>query len=91
MSVNASTIGAAVSGTPAMATSPRYSTRPSGVGKVATAMLSELTMRIRTVVSGDPAGTRPRSTANGPTPARMLPQFCRSLTIGLVHASCRKR
>ncbi len=84
VSVNASTIGAAVPGTPAMATSPRYSTRPSGVGKVATAMLSELTMRIRTFVSGDPAGTSPRSTANGPTPARMLPQFCWSLTVGKV-------
>ena len=28
--------------------------------------------------------TSPRSIANGPTPARMLPQFCASVTIGLV-------
>ena len=91
VSVNASTTGAAVPGTPAMATSPRYSTRPSGVGKVATAMLSELTMRIRTLVSGCSAGTSPRSTANGPTPARMLPQFCRSLTVASSTPSCRNR
>jgi hypothetical protein len=91
VSVNVSTTGAAVPGTPAMATSPRNSTRPSDVGKVATAMLSELTMRIRTLVSGEPAGTSPRSTANGPTPARMLPQFCWSLTVGSSTPSCRKR
>ena len=91
VSVKAKVTGAAVPGTPEMATSPRYSTRPSGVGKVATAMLSEFTMRMRTLVSSGAAATRPRSTANGPTPARMFPQFCRSPTVGSSTPSCRNR
>lgn len=72
---NSITTGAAVPGTPEISASPVYSTRPPGVGKVAVARSPELTMRIRTEVSSSPAGTSPRSTANGPTPARMFPQF----------------
>ena len=72
-----STIAAAVPGTPAIATSPSYSTTPSAPVKVAVATLSELTMWIRT---GE-AAARPRSIANGPTPASRLPQFCRSETV----------
>ena len=92
VSANASTTGAAVPGTPAIAASPRYSTRPPGVGKVADGDAvgvdhadAHAGLAVRR------PGTSPRSTANGPTPARMLPQFCRSLTVGLVDAHCRNR
>ena len=35
--------------------------------------------------------TRPRSIANGPTPASRLPQFCRSETMGASTPTCRNR
>ena len=70
VSVNASTTGAAVPGTPAIATSPRYSTRPPGVGKVATATLSELTIRIRTLVSPSCAGNQTALHRERPDPGQ---------------------
>ena len=91
VSVKASTTGAAVPGTPAIATSPRYSTRPPGVGKVATAMLSELTMRIRTLVSPSRRGHQPpldRERADaGEDVAAVLPVADR----GLVHAELQEQ
>ena len=91
MSENARLIGAAVPGTPSMATSPAYWTSPPGVWKVAVAMLSELTIRIRTRLRSASAWTRPRSTANGPTPASRLPQFWLSDTSALSTDTCRNR
>ena len=86
-----STIGAAVPGTPSIAVSPLYRGMPSGVGNVAVTMLSVFTIRIRTLVCSGCAATRPRSTANGPMPARMLPQFCLSVTTGWSTTTCRNR
>ena len=48
-------------------------------------------MKMRTSVVPSRAPTSPRSIAKGPTPARMLPQFCWSVTIGLSTKTCRKR
>ena len=45
----------------------------------------------RAVVDSRPAPISPRSTANGPTPARMFPQFCRSVIVGSPTPSCRNR
>ena len=78
-------------GTPAIAVVPAYSTRPSGVGTWTTATAPVLTIRIRTGVTAPPAATRPRSMANGPTPARMLPHGCSALTRGASTCTCRKR
>lgn len=72
---NSITTGAAAPGTPEISAPPVTAIRPLGVGKVATARSPVLSMRMRTDVSGSPAVTSPRSTANGPTPASRLPQF----------------
>lgn len=72
---NSITTGAAVPGTPEISAEPVYTTRPPSVGKLATARSPVLTIRIRTDVCPSPGATSPRSTANGPIPARMLPQF----------------
>jgi len=91
VSVNRSRIGAAVPGTPEMAVSPAYRTSPPGVANVAVTRAREFTMWIRAVVDSPPAPISPRSTANGPTPARMFPQFCRSVIVGSSTPSCRNR
>jgi hypothetical protein len=91
LSSKSSTTGAAVPGTPSIATSPEYRGLPPGVGNVAVTMPSVFTILIRTRVSCPPAVTRPRSTANGPMPARMLPQFCRSVTTGSSTTTWRNR
>ena len=88
---NRSRTGEAVPGTPAMAVSPAYRAMPPGVANVAVTTAPELTMWIRAVVSRPPAPIRPRSTANGPTPARMFPQFCRSVIVGSSTPSWRNR
>ena len=49
------------------------------------------TMRMRTVVVSPATATRPRSMANGPTPASRLPQFCASVTTARSGTSCRNR
>ena len=82
---NSSAMGAAVPGTPSMRASPSYSTAPCGVRTCATARAPVFTMWMRTAVVGPATGTSPFSMAQGPTPARMLPQFWLSLTLGLVH------
>ena len=91
VSVNASTTGAAVPGTPAMATSPRYSTRPSGVGKVATAMLSELTMRIRTLVSGVLRGHQPAFDGERADPGEDVAAVLPVADRGLVHPELQEQ
>ena len=93
MSAKSSVIAAAVPGTPSIAASPPYSGRPPASGNVAVARLSVFTMKIRTdaVVAPGSGATRPRSTANGPMPARMLPQFCWSVTIAWSTNTCRNR
>ena len=85
------TIGAAVPGTPSIAVSPSYRGLPPGVANVAVTIWSVFTIRMRTLVSSCAAVTSPRSTANGPMPARMLPQFCLSVTIGWSTTTCRNR
>ena len=88
---NRSRIGAAVPGTPAIAVSPAYRGTPAGVANVAVTTVCEFTMWMRVVVDSSPAPISPRSTANGPTPARMFPQFCRSVIVGSSTPSCRNR
>ena len=68
-------------GTPSISSSPAYDGTPLGVWMVAVATCPVLRMKIRTSVLSPRASTRPRSMANPPTPARMLPQFCASVTI----------
>ena len=53
----------------------------SGVATLAVATWPVLRMKMRTSVVPSCAATRPRSMAKPPTPARMLPQFCASVTI----------
>ena len=48
---------------------------------MATATCPVFSMKIATLVSEPVAATSPRSIAKGPTPARMLPQFCASVTM----------
>ena len=48
-------------------------------------------MWIPTGVVSPATGTRPFSIAQGPTPARMLPQFWLSLTSALSTTTCRNR
>ena len=90
-SSKSSTIAAAVPGTPSIAVSPSYRGLPPGVGNVAVTMPSVFTIRMRTRVSSPVAAASPRSTANGPIPARMFPQFCLSVTIGLSTMTWRNR
>mmetsp|Transcript_4855 Transcript_4855/g.13617 ORF Transcript_4855/g.13617 Transcript_4855/m.13617 type:complete len:208 (+) Transcript_4855:143-766(+) len=69
---------APVPGTPAIAASPSTSALPSGpTGTVALRMAPVFVLWMRTRRSPLPgaAGSRPSSTANGPTPAEMFPQF----------------
>jgi hypothetical protein len=46
---------------------------------------------MRTGVTSPAMGTKPFSMAQGPTPARMLPQFWLSLTSALSTTTCRNR
>ena len=63
----------------------------AGVCTVAMATWPVFSMKIATRVSSPVASTIPRSIANGPTPARMLPQFCASVTIAWSTKTCRNR
>ena len=54
-------------------------------------MLPVFTMWMRTGVAGPATGTSPFSMAQGPTPARMLPQFWLSLTSAWSTTTCRNR
>ncbi len=83
------TIGAALPGTPSISVSPAYLTAPSGVSTVNSQRLPLLTMCTRTCVVGEDAATSPVSMANGPTPARMLPQFCTSVIRRSAGTTCR--
>ena len=62
-----------------------------GAVSVATATCPVFSMKIATRVSPSHAATSPRSIANGPTPASMLPQFWLSVTIGWSTNTWRKR
>ena len=59
MSEKLSGIGAAVPGTPSMRAVPWYSGFPPGVCTVATTVCDELTMKMRTLVTGSQPRTRP--------------------------------
>jgi len=61
------------------------------VANVVVTTLPEFTILIRVVVVSPPGSMIPRSTANGPTPARMLPQFCWSVTVACSTPNWRKR
>jgi hypothetical protein len=61
------------------------------VANVAVTTLPEFSILMRMVVVWPPASIRPRSTANGPTPASRLPQFCWSVTVACSTPNCRNR
>ena len=66
-------------------------TLPPGVRTRATAKPPVFTMCMRTSVLPASAGTSPCSIENGPTPARMLPQFWLALTFAESTTTCRNR
>ncbi len=72
--MKASSIGAAVPGTPSIAASPSYCTTPPGVRIFATMRAPVLTARMLMVVIPSAGSINPISMAAGPTPDRMLPQ-----------------
>ena len=78
-------------GTPSIEVRPEYWGTPSRKGNLAVATEPVLIMWMRTAASGPLAATIPFSTANGPTPASMLPQFWASLTTGSSTDGCRNR
>ena len=67
--------GAPVPATPGISSSPSTTARPSFTKKVELMIFFVLVLWMRTVISPSRGGTRPSSTANGPTAEDMLPQL----------------